>query len=142
LIYVFMFNIALLLLPAFLWIKGTNATARDIVEYNNRCEWVKVMHGINMTHPAGYEYYLSILELYADWGVDFIKADDMSRPYRVDEVHALNRAMQESGRDMVISLSPGAATITQNNVMKVTLRPHASVTGENFRREGFVMASA
>jgi alpha-galactosidase len=99
-------------------IKGANATAKDVVEYNNRCEWVNVMHGINMTHPAGYEYYRSILELYADWGVDFIKADDMSRPYRVDEVHALSKAMQESGRDMVLSLSPGAATIMAANDLR------------------------
>lgn len=99
-------------------IKGTNATARDVVEYNNRCEWVNVMQGINMTHPAGYEYYRSILGMYADWGVDFIKADDMSRPYRVDEVHALSKAMHESGRGMVLSLSPGAATIMAANDLK------------------------
>ena len=99
-------------------VKGTNSTARDIVEYNNRCEWVKVMHGINMTHPAGYEYYRSILGMYADWGVDFIKADDMSRPYRVDEVHALRKAAQESGRDMVLSLSPGAANIMAANDLR------------------------
>jgi len=92
-------------------IQGTNHFAREIAEPNNRCEWVNIMHGINMTHPAGEEYYRSILELYAEWGVDFIKADDMSRPYRVDEVHALSKAISESGRDMILSLSPGAAPL-------------------------------
>ena len=70
-----------------------------------------VMYGINMTHPAGMAYYNSIVELYYDWGVDYIKADDMSRPYRVDEIQAFSEALRDNPREMVLSLSPGAAPL-------------------------------
>jgi hypothetical protein len=74
---------------------GTDFTADEIAEENNRCEWTHVMYGINMTHPARMAYYNSIVDLYASWGVDYIKADDMSRPYRVDEVQAFSKAVQK-----------------------------------------------
>ncbi|NJN25236.1 MAG: glycoside hydrolase family 27 protein [Cyclobacteriaceae bacterium] len=92
-------------------ILGTAYTADEVAEANNRCEWTSVMHGINMTHPGGMDYYRSIVKLYADWGVDYIKADDMSRPYRVDEVQGLSKALREHPRDIVLSLSPGAAPL-------------------------------
>jgi hypothetical protein len=68
-----------------------------------------MMYGINTAHPAADAYYQSIIELYSSWGVDYIKADDMSRPFRADEVNALWRAAASASRDIVISLSPGAA---------------------------------
>ena len=35
------------------------------------------MYGVDVTKPGGQEYYDSIVKLYASWGADFIKADDM-----------------------------------------------------------------
>jgi hypothetical protein len=58
-----------------------------------------------MSKAGAQEYYDSIVELLAGWGVDFIKYDDIvpSPP----EVEALVKAVARSPRDMVISLSPG-----------------------------------
>jgi len=99
----------------------TDYTAADVAEPNNLCEWAKMMRGINMTHPAGIAYYQSIADLYEAWGVDYIKADDMSRPYQVDEVQGFSRVLQNAERDMVLSLSPGAAPL----MAAKDLREHA-----------------
>lgn len=92
-------------------IKGTQYTAADIAEFNNLCEWTHVTKGIDMTHPGGDAYYQSLMELYCEWGVDYIKADDMSRPYRVDEIEAFSRAVSAAPRDILVSLSPGGAPL-------------------------------
>ena len=45
----------------------------------------------------------------ASWGVDFVKVDDISRPYHRNrpEIEAVRRAIDGSGRPMILSLSPG-----------------------------------
>ena len=50
------------------------------------------MYGVKDT-PAGQAYYDSLLELYASWGVDFIKIDDLSRPYHQDEIEMIRKAL-------------------------------------------------
>ena len=72
------------------------------------------MFGVDVSKPAGQAYYDSMVALYAQWGVDFIKADDISRgenpageSYHAAEIQALDRAIQKAGRPMVLSLSPG-----------------------------------
>jgi hypothetical protein len=67
------------------------------------------MYGIDMSKPGAQAYYDSTVAQYADWGVDFIKADDMSRPYHPTEIEALHRAILKTGRPIVLSLSPGPA---------------------------------
>jgi alpha-galactosidase len=94
-------------------IYGTEFTAGDIADPANRCEWTHVMYGIDMEHPGGAAYYKSIVDLYADWGVDYIKADDMSRPYRAEEIRGLSEALAAQSRDIVLSLSPGAAPLSE-----------------------------
>jgi alpha-galactosidase len=90
-------------------ILGTRFGAADIADRVNVCEWNSDMFGIDMARPGAQAYYDSIVRLYASWGVDFIKADDMSRPYRrnAPEIHALRRAIDGCGRPIVLSLSPG-----------------------------------
>ena len=68
-----------------------------------------------MAKPGAQAYYDSIVALYVSWGVDFIKADDMSRPYalRAPEVHALSSAIRKSGASIILSLSPGPAPIAE-----------------------------
>ena len=51
------------------------------------------------------------LKLYAGWGVDFIKADDIARPAHREEIAALHRAIRKTGRPIVLSLSPGPALV-------------------------------
>ncbi len=67
------------------------------------------MYGVDMDKPGGQDYYDSILKLYAGWGVDFIKADDIARPAHREEIAALHQAIQKTGRPIVLSLSPGPA---------------------------------
>jgi hypothetical protein len=45
--------------------------------------------------------------LYASWGADYIKADDLSTPARASEILALHEALKKTGRPIVLSLSPG-----------------------------------
>lgn len=70
------------------------------------CTWL----ADNLTvrnNEYGQLYYNSLLNLYAEWGVDFIKVDDLSRPYYADEIAMLRKAIDQCGRPIVLSLSPG-----------------------------------
>lgn len=100
-------------------ILGTDCTADQIALPNNICFWNGDMYGLNCEHPAAQAYYNSIFRLYASWGVDFVKVDDICR---VDydrsstyaawrEVELIRSAIDNCGRDMVLSLSPGPASI-------------------------------
>ncbi len=96
-------------------IKGTNKTARDIA-LNSICPWNSDMYGVNVDIPEGQLYYDSLMELYASWGVDFIKCDDIANSSIYNgtlkkEVVALRKAIDKTGRDMVLSLSPGPAPV-------------------------------
>jgi hypothetical protein len=53
------------------------------------------------------------LSQFADWGVDFVKVDDLSRPYHKSEIEAIRKAMDKSGRSMIFSTSPGATTLDE-----------------------------
>jgi alpha-galactosidase len=88
-------------------ILGTSYRARDIADTKSICRWSPDMYGIDMSHPGGQAYYDSIVSLYTGWGVDYIKADDMSSPYYAEEIQALARAIGGCGREIVLSLSPG-----------------------------------
>ncbi|MDP4275609.1 MAG: alpha-galactosidase, partial [Bacteroidota bacterium] len=60
---------------------GTNVKAQDIAIKSSTCPWNPDMYGVDATKPEGQAYYNSIVQMYASWGVDFIKCDDISRPY-------------------------------------------------------------
>jgi alpha-galactosidase len=92
---------------------GSNVCARDIANEKSICRWLTDMYGVDMTKPGAQAYYDSIAKLYAQWGVDYIKADDMTSPYHGDEIAALSRAIQKSRRPIVLSLSPGPAPLEE-----------------------------
>jgi hypothetical protein len=95
-------------------VKGTNGITADMVaDTNSTCTWMNHMYGLNMSKPGAQEYLNSILELYASWGVDFIKVDDLSRPYSAPEVEGYQKAIANCGRPMVLSLSPGETPVAQ-----------------------------
>lgn len=95
-------------------IKGTPYHAADIADKDNACRWNPDMWGVDTTKRGSQAYYDSIAELYASWGVDFIKADDMgSHLYQPAEIKALSLAMKKTGRPMVLSISPGPAPISE-----------------------------
>lgn len=98
---------------------GTSVTANEIADPSSICGWNPDMYGVRRNVEGAQEYYDSIISLYAEWGVDFIKCDDICNtnvyphnPYSAaHEVEMLQRAIQKSGRDIVLSLSPGPALI-------------------------------
>ncbi len=93
---------------------GTKTTADTIAMPDNTCFWNPDMYGVNPAKPASQAYYDSIMRLYAEWGVDFIKCDDicrMDRQTAEEEIKMLARAIDKCGRPIVLSLSPGAALI-------------------------------
>jgi alpha-galactosidase len=95
-------------------IEGTSYHAADIADKENACRWNPDMWGVDTTKPGAQAYYDSIAKLYASWGVDFIKADDIgSHLYQPAEMKALSIAMRKTGRSMVLSISPGPAPISE-----------------------------
>ena len=59
---------------------GTRYRAQDIADTSSICPWNPDMYGVDMRRPGAQPYYDSVFRLYASWGVDFVKMDDMSRP--------------------------------------------------------------
>ncbi len=92
-------------------IKGTDKRALDIARVDSTCPWNTDMYGVDPTKEGSQEYYDSLFELYADWGIDFVKVDDIARPYHAGEVELIRNAIDKTGRDIVLSLSPGAASL-------------------------------
>jgi alpha-galactosidase len=94
-------------------VKGTRFGARDVADTTSVCSWNPDMYGLDMSKPGAQAYYDSIFQLYADWGVDFIKMDDMSRPYdaHAAEIEAVHEAIVKTGRPMLLSLSPGETPV-------------------------------
>lgn len=70
------------------------------------CGWLGDNALVRKT-TEGQLYYDCIIKLYADWGVDFIKVDDISRPFHSEEIEMLRSAIDRCGRPIVLSLSPG-----------------------------------
>ncbi len=96
-------------------ILGTEKRARDIAKPNSICPWNTDMYGVDHRKEGAQEYYDSLFQLYADWGVDFIKVDDIadSKLYGIhaEEIKMIRKAIDKCGRPMVLSLSPGPATL-------------------------------
>ncbi|MDO8971347.1 MAG: glycoside hydrolase family 27 protein, partial [Saprospiraceae bacterium] len=93
-------------------IKGTNYSMKQIAEPWDTCGWCNHMWGVDPTKPGAQEYYNSLFEMYAEWGVDFIKADDtMFPPYHEGEIAMMRKAIENCGRPMVLSLSCGEAPL-------------------------------
>ncbi len=96
-------------------VKGTQSSAKDIGLTNSTCPWNPDMYGVDATKKDGQAYYDSIFELYASWGVDYIKVDDIARPYdevQKAEIEAIRKAIDKTGRPIVLSLSPGATPVS------------------------------
>lgn len=88
-------------------ILGASVHAADIADQSSTCPWNPDMYGVDMTRPGAQEYYDSVFSLIASWGVDFVKVDDIARPYHQSEIEGIRKAIDKTGRKMVLSLSPG-----------------------------------
>ncbi|MGA9671952.1 MAG: glycoside hydrolase family 27 protein [Terracidiphilus sp.] len=88
-------------------ITGTSFHAEEAADTSSPCPWDEGNWGVK-DNAAGQAYYDGMLKLYAGWGLDFIKVDCISdRPYRITEIKQIAKAIQKTGRPIVLSLSPG-----------------------------------
>ena len=93
-------------------VKGTDGITADMIANNDStCTWLRDNMKVDWKKPGAQEYYNSIFNLYADWGVDFIKIDDLARPYHTAEIEMIRKAIDQCGRPMVLSISPGETPI-------------------------------
>ena len=96
-------------------IYGSRATCAQAANPNSVCDWNPDMYGLRCELPEARAYYDSIFALYAAWGVDYVKVDDIAReyPHCRREIEVISEACRGCGRDMVLSLSPGPAPLEQ-----------------------------
>lgn len=101
---------------------GTDKRAREIAKTASVCAWNTDMYGVDSSKDGARAYYDSLFALYASWGVDFIKCDDIARelPHEEEELMMLSEAIRSCGRDMVLSLSPGPALLEKAELYKQT----------------------
>ncbi len=106
-------------------ILGSDATARDIAHPASICMWNTDMYGVDAEADGAQEYYNSIFKLYAQWGIDFVKVDDIARidcgkeapGAGVSEIALIRNAIDACGRKIVLSLSPGPARVEQKDYL-------------------------
>ena len=101
-------------------VEGSAFTCADAANPNDICAWNPDMYGLKCDRPAAADYYDSIFRLYASWGVDFVKCDDIAREYpRCErEIELISEARDKCGRDIVLSLSPGPAPLEHAEHLK------------------------
>ena len=71
--------------------------AAEAADTSDKCEWNSDNYGLK-NNKAAQAYYDSLADLYARWGVDFLKVDCISRPWKADEIHMMRQALAQSGR--------------------------------------------
>ena len=94
-------------------ILGTAYTAAEIGNKRSTCPWNTDMYGVDTSKPGAQEYYDSVFALLASWDLDYVKVDDLSSPYHKDEIEAIRKAIDRSGRPIVLSTSPGATPVSE-----------------------------
>jgi hypothetical protein len=98
--------------------------ARQVGDTARECRWNRDMYGVDASTEAGKAWYADIAKQYADWGVDYIKCDDIANlergtnRYPQLEVEALANGLLSSGRSIVLSLSPGPAQLQNASHLK------------------------
>ena len=88
--------------------EASGVDASMIADTSSICPWLNQMWGLDMIQKGAQEYLNSLLDLYASWGVDYIKVDDMNyeETYHKAEVEGYRKAIDQCGRPIVLSLSP------------------------------------
>ncbi|MES1210658.1 MAG: hypothetical protein ABUS79_32375, partial [Pseudomonadota bacterium] len=92
-------------------IANSTYRASDAGDSNDKCPWDTHMYGVKGNTAAGQAWYDALFAQYASWDLDFIKIDDMlnndTAVYHQAEADAIRKAVDKTGRAMVISFSPG-----------------------------------
>lgn len=103
---------------------AAGVTTADIADPTSTCPWNGHMYGLDHAHPAAQTWLDGLVAQLASWGVDLVKLDDVLAPVHADAVTAWSRAIERSGRDIVLSLSPGTWLSTAHLPL---LRAHAQM---------------
>jgi alpha-galactosidase len=99
-------------------VEGSQFHGADAALQSDTCPWNFDNFGADPNKSASQAYYDSIARLYAQWEVDLIKVDCIaSHPYKGEEIRMLSEALRKSGRQIVLSLSPGAAPLDKADEM-------------------------
>lgn len=89
-------------------VKGVEGVTCDMIANNDSaCTWLRDNFKVDYRKKGAQEYYNSCFDMYAQWGVDYVKIDDLSRPYHTAEIEMIRKAIDKCGRPIVLSLSPG-----------------------------------
>ena len=92
-------------------IEASSFHAQDAADTTDACPWDPTNWGIK-DNAAGQAWYDSLLRQYASWGVDLLKVDCIAdHPFKLDEIEMIHRAIQKTGRPIVLSLSPGPTAL-------------------------------
>jgi alpha-galactosidase len=91
---------------------GGEFTAADAGDTNDECVWCPDMFGVR-DNTAGQAWYDSCARLWASWGVDYIKVDDLSEPYHAAEIEMIHRALAKVDHAIVFSTSPGPTSTSR-----------------------------
>lgn len=86
-------------------IRNSRYRAADVSDGAPSCDWHPYNANLNPDHPGARDWYRALVAKLARWGVDFIKADDITGHPR--EVELLADAIAACGRPIVLSLSSG-----------------------------------
>ncbi len=90
---------------------GTSKTAADIYSPKEQGMWLHDNYTVDASKEGAQEYYNSLFQLYASWGLDFVKVDDLTSPYHADELQMIRNAIDACGRPIVFSTSPGETPV-------------------------------
>lgn len=93
-------------------IAGSRFHARDAANPADTCAWNADNYGVR-DNAAGQAWYDALFRRYAQWGVDYVKVDCISSPYKGAEIRMIHRAIEHAGGRIVLSLSPGPTPIAQ-----------------------------
>ena len=92
-------------------IEGSSFHAQDAADQTDACPWDPTNWGVK-NDAAGQAWYDAQMRQYAAWGVDLLKVDCISdHPYKLGEIEMIRRAIDKTGRPIVLSLSPGPTAL-------------------------------
>jgi hypothetical protein len=88
-------------------VEASKFHATDVADATDACPWDPTNWGVH-DNAAGQAWYDSLFRQYASWGVDLVKVDCIGdHPYKVSEIRMIRKAIDRTGRPIVLSLSPG-----------------------------------